>query len=144
MAVVSIFLVKCVLALALVVVTASEELLIFATYPDSGNFSYIELNCVYDMSSGPQFEGNRTKFQLNGTDIEEQIDEVEEFNGRVRFVLTPEKEGFFTCSLNGFFSNNSIGLAGMLIISAYVCRLVRFCVIYSSAQYELFWTVFDT
>lgn len=114
MAIVSILLVS-VLALvpAPVVVTESEELLILATYPDSDNFSYIELSCVHDMSSCPQFEGNKTKFQLNGTDIEKQIDEVEDFNSKVRFVLTPEREGFFTCSLNGFVSNNSIGLAGM-------------------------------
>ena len=54
-------------------------------------------------------------FQLNGTDIEEEIDSVEtvaDANSTVRFLLTQENEGFFTCSLNGLLSNNSIALAG--------------------------------
>ena len=110
----------------------SGEVVILATYPDSDNFSSIQLNCVYDMSSGPQSEGIGTKFQLNGTDIKEEIDEVEDFNGTVHFVLTPEKEGFFTCSLNGSLSINSIGLAGTCVPCL---KLVSFCVIHSSAQY---------
>ena len=120
MTLVSVLLVN-VLAIAPLVVAESGdlELLILATYPDSHNFSYIELSCVYDMPSGPQSEGIEAKFQLNGTDIKEEIDEVEYFtdsNGTVRFVFTQEKEGCFTCSVNGSFSNNSIGLAGTYIL----------------------------
>ena len=118
--------------LAPLVVTGSGEVVILATYPDSDNFSSIQLSCVYDMSSGPQSEGIGVKFQLNGTDIKEEIDEVEDFNGTVHFVLTPEKEGFFTCSLNGSLSINSIGLAGTCVPCF---KLVSFCVILSSAQY---------
>ena len=113
----------------------SGEVVILATYPDSDNFSSIQLSCVYDMSSGPQSEGIGAKFQLNGTDIKEEIDEVEDFtdiNGTVQFVLTQEKEGFFTCSLNGSLSINSIGLAGTCVPCL---KLVSFCVILSSAQY---------
>ena len=96
----------------------SGEVVIFATYPDSDNFSSIELSCIYNVSSGPLSEGIGAKFQLNETDIKEEMDEVEDFtdiNGTVHFVLTPEKEGFFTCSLNGSLSNNSIGLAGTCV-----------------------------
>lgn len=53
-------------------------------------------------------------FQLNGTDIEEEIDSVEnlaDINGTVRFILTQETEGFFTCSLDEN-ATNSVGLAG--------------------------------
>ena len=98
----------------------------------SDNFSSIQLSCVYDMSSGPQSEGIGAKFKLNGTDIKEEIDEVEDINGTVHFVLTPEKEGFFTCSLNGSLSINTIGLAGTCVPCL---KLVSFCVIHSSAQY---------
>ena len=135
MALVSILLlVTSVLALAPLVVAESGDLevVILATYPDSDNFSSIQLSCVYDMSSGPQSEGIGAKFQLNGTDIKEEIDEVEDINGTVHFVLTPEKEGFFTCSLNGSLSINSIGLAGTCVPCL---KLVSFCVILSSAQY---------
>ena len=118
--------------LAPLVVTESGEVVILATYPDSDNFSSIQLSCVYDMSSGPQSEGIGAKFQLNGTDIKEEIDEVTDINGTVHFVLTPEKEGFFTCSLNGSLSINSIGLAGTCVPCL---KLVSFCVILSSAQY---------
>ena len=135
MAVVRALLVTSVLALAPLVVAESGEVVILATYPDSDNFSSIRLSCVYDMSSGPQSEGIGAKFQLNGTDIKEEIDEVEDFtdiNGTVHFVLTQEKEGFFTCSLNGSLSINSIGLAGTCVPCL---KLVSFCVILSSAQY---------
>lgn len=116
MSLVSVLLVTSVLGLPPLVVAESGEVVILATYPDSGNFSSIELSCVYNMSSGPQSEGIGANFQLNGTNIKEEIDEVEDFtdiNGTVHFVLTQEKEGLFTCSLNGSLSNNSIGLAGI-------------------------------
>ena len=129
-------LVTSVLALAPLVVAESGEVVVLAIYPDSDNFSSIQLSCVYDMSSGHQSEGIGAKFQLNGTDIKEEIDEVEDFsdiNGTVHFVLTPEKEGFFTCSLNGSLSINSIGLAGTCVPCL---KLVSFCVmILSSALY---------
>ena len=116
MALVRALIVTSVLVLAPLVVAESGEVVILATYPDSDNFSSIQLSCVYDMSSGPQSEGIGAKFQLNGTDIKEEIDEVEDINGTVHFVLTPEKEGFFTCSLNGSLSINSIGLAGTCVL----------------------------
>ena len=132
MALVRALLVTSVLVLAPLVVAESGEVVILATYPDSDNFSSIQLSCVYDMSSGPQSEGIGAKFKLNGTDIKEEIDEVEDINGTVHFVLTPEKEGFFTCSLNGSLSINTIGLAGTCVPCL---KLVSFCVIHSSAQY---------
>ena len=100
---------------------ASGELEIVSTYPDSHNFSYIELVCVDDSepSNVSQSGVIGASFQLNGTDIEEEIDSVETVadanstNSTIRFLLTQEKEGFFTCSLNGSSSNNSIGLAGI-------------------------------
>ena len=142
MALVSVLLVN-VLAIAPLVVGESGdlELLILATYPDSHNFSSIELSCVYNMSSGPLTEGIGAKFQLNGRDIKEEIDEVEDFtniNGTVHFVLTQEKEGYFTCSLNGTLSNNSIGLAGtyiLYIIYMFEIGGISYCFIHSSAQY---------
>ena len=134
MALFSVLLVTSVLVLAPLVMAESGEVIILATYPDSDNFSSIQLSCVYDVSSGPQSEGIGAKFQLNGTDIKEEIDEVENFNGTVHFVLAPEKEGFFTCSLNGSLSVNSIGLAGTCVpCLKFIC--ISYCVILSSAQY---------
>lgn len=97
---------------------AMTRLEIVASHPDSDNFSYIELSCVYGMSGivHSQSQVIGAKFLLNGTDIKEEIDEVRDFsdsNGTVQFILTQEKEGFFTCSLNGYLSKNSIGLAGI-------------------------------
>ena len=69
MALVRALLVTSVLVLAPLVVAESGDVIILATYPDSDNFSFIELSCVYDMSSGPQSEGIGAKFQLNGTDF---------------------------------------------------------------------------
>ena len=109
----SIVLVLCALAVA---ITESRELvaIVVSTYPESDNFSYIELVCVYDSELYNESQSGAS-FQLNGTDIEKEIDTVEavtDANRTVRFLLTQEKEGFFTCSLNGSHSNNSIGLAG--------------------------------
>ena len=133
MALVSVLLVTNVLVLAPLVVAKSGDAVMLVTYPDSDNFSSIQLSCVYDMSSGPQTEGIGAKFQLNGTDIKEEIDEVEYFtyiNDTVHFILTPEKEGFFTCSLNGSLSINSIGLAGTCV----PCLKSVFHIVSSSAQ----------
>ena len=133
MALVSGLLVTSVLVLAPLARTESEELLIFAAYPDSDNFRSIKLSCVYDASIGLQSEGIGAKFLLNGTDIKKAIDEVEDFadiNGTVNFALTPEKEGFFTCCLNESLSINSIGLAGILLhkILGCVCIFVGVCI----------------
>ena len=103
---------------ALTVVTLSEsekrELKIVSSYPKSENLSYIELICVYE-SVVLKSEVIEAQFQLNGTDIKEEIDEVKTLagaNNTIHFLLTQDKEGFFTCSLNESVSNNSIGLAG--------------------------------
>lgn len=145
MALVNVLLVTSVLALAPLAGTESGELLILATYPDSDNFSSIELSCVYDMSIGLQSEGIGAKYLLNGTDINEKIEKVDDSNGTVNFVLTPEKEGFFTCCRNGSVSMNSIGLAGMYIafkiiscVHVYLCFFLlvhtRFQFLPSTAQ----------
>ena len=81
---------------------ADIELLIDSSYPIEGNYSYIELQCV-DNASHTAVAG--ASFQLNGTDIEQDISDS-------IFILTQEKEGFFTCSFNGSYSYNAIGLAG--------------------------------
>ena len=133
MALVSVLLVN-VLAIAPLVVAESGlgELLIHATYRDSHNFSSIELSCLY-ISSGLQPEGIGAIFLLNGTDIKEEIDGVEDINGTVHFVLTQKKEGFFTCncSVNGSPSNNSIGLAGTYVLCL---KLVLFHILSFTAQ----------
>ena len=81
--------------------------MVLHSYPEPGNYSFIELVCVVSDPSPSVVTGAR--FELNGTDTgdEETLD-----NGTVRLLLTQEKEGFFTCSNNGSVSNNSIGLAG--------------------------------
>ena len=117
MAPVSILLVMCVLVIAL---TECRQLVIVSAYPKRDNFSFIELVCVYDseLSNVSQSGVIGARFQLNGTDIEEEIDAVETVdNGTstVHFLMTQEKEGFFTCSLNRSLSNNSVGLAGKVL-----------------------------
>ena len=62
---------------------------------------------------------SEARFQLNGTDIEEDDKiAVTLSNGSLLLLLTQEKEGFFTCSYNMSTSANSIGLAGMSNIDA--------------------------
>jgi hypothetical protein len=114
MAPVHIVVVMCALVVAII---ESRELVLVSTYPDSDNFSYIELVCVYGsgQSNVTQSVVIGASFQLNGTDIEEEIDSVETLNNTVRFLLTQEKEGFFTCLLNGLRSSNFIVLAGIIL-----------------------------
>ena len=89
-----------VLCASVVVLTeANQTLLIQYNYPLAGNFSYIEFQCV-DNSSQTAVLG--ASFQLNGTTIAENSKQT----------LTQENEGFFTCSLDGLPSPNTIGLAG--------------------------------
>ena len=49
------------------------QLVVLATYPDSDNFSFIALSCVYklNMSSCPRSKAIGAIFYLNGTDIKE-------------------------------------------------------------------------
>ena len=73
------------------------------------NYSDIELICAFEDQSLP----DGPDFQLNGTDIKEEINVTYIANiNIVEFILTPEKEGFFTCSYNGTSSYNPVGLAG--------------------------------
>ena len=89
----------------------SRRLVLRHAYPENNNFSYIELTGLYE---NPELQSLvvGADFQLNGTDIEEELNVTDIGNGTIRFILAPEMEGFFTCSLNGTLSNNSIGLAG--------------------------------
>ena len=89
----------------------SRQLILRHAYPENNNFSYIELTCLYENPESHSLAVG-ADFQLNGTDIEEELNVTDIGNGTIRFILTPEKEGFVTCSLNGSLSNNSIGLAG--------------------------------
>ena len=121
MAAVTFFLVASVFAQVLVV---GSQLTILHSYPEPGNFSYVELVCVATGSSqlvndSIQFVNDSSqsssvvseaRFQLNGTDIGEDDENLE--NGTIRLLLTQEMEGFFTCSLNGSVSNTLVGLAG--------------------------------
>ena len=108
-----ILLVTCVLVLSTPSASAeSGQLILRHAYPENNtNFSYIELTCLYE-SPELQSLAVGADFQLNGTDIEEELNVIDIGNATIRFILTPEKEGFFTCSLNGSLSNNPIGLAG--------------------------------
>ena len=82
-------------------------------YPENTNLSYISLTCLREDPKSHSVEFIKgAHFQLNGTDIEEEFNVTDIGDSSVTFILTPEKEGFFTCSLNGLVSNNSIGLAG--------------------------------
>ena len=109
----------------------SEQLTILHSYPEPGNFSYVELVCVVNDSSQLVNDNSQlvndssqsssvvsgARFQLNGTDIEEDDEIVENLdNGTIQLLLTQEKEGFFTCSHNMSTSANSIGLAGLNIM----------------------------
>ena len=105
-------LVLCVLLVS--VGAESEQLTILHSYPEPGNFSYVALFCFtyYDW-----FLVREARFQLNGTDIGENDEIVENLNDiSIQLLLTQEKEGFFTCSYNESVSINSIGLAGMSIM----------------------------
>ena len=94
-----------VLCASVVVLTeANQTSLIQYNYPLADNFSYIELQCV-DNSSQTAVLG--ASFQLNGTTFADNSQQSEIF-----FTLTQENEGFFTCSLDGLSSNNTVGLAG--------------------------------
>ena len=122
-------LVLCVLLVS--VGAESEQLTILHSYPEPGNFSYVELVCVASDSSQLVNDSSQlvndssqassvvseARFQLNGTDIGEDDEIVENLdNGTIQLLLTQQKEGFFTCSHNEFMSTNSIGLAGMSIM----------------------------
>ena len=88
-----------------------RELSILHSYPEPGNYSYVELVClVIDSFPSPSVVIGAT-FELNGTDIRDK-GIVQTDNGTVQLLLTQEMEGFFTCSQNGSVSNNSVGLAG--------------------------------
>ena len=93
------------LCVSVVVLTETNQtFLIQYEYPLADNLSYIEFQCV-DNSSQTAVLG--ASFQLNGTTIAENSQQNEIF-----FTLTQENEGFFTCSLDGLSSTNTIGLAG--------------------------------
>ena len=102
----------CVLALVCSVRgSVLRELSILHSYPEPGNYSYVELVClVIDSFPSPSVVIGAT-FELNGTDIRDK-GIVQTDNGTVQLLLTQEMEGFFTCSKNGSVSNNSVGLAG--------------------------------
>ena len=117
-----------------------QQLTILHSYPEPGNFSYVELVCVANDSSQLVIDSSRLfndflasvcvvndshsssvvseiTFQLNGTDIGEGDEIVKNLdNGTIQLLLTQEKEGFFTCSHNESMSTNSIGLAGLNIV----------------------------
>ena len=129
-------LVLCVLLVS--VGAESGQLTTLHSYPEPGNYSYVELVCVVNDSSQLVNDSSQlvndssqsssgssqsssvvseTRFQLNGTEIGEDDEIVENLdNGTVQLLLTQEKEGFFTCSYNESMSTNSIGLAGMSIM----------------------------
>ena len=89
----------------------SGQLIVRHAYPETDtNFTYIELTCLYEDPES-RILAVGADFQLNGTDVEEELNVTDIGDGTIRFILTPENEGFFTCSLNGSLSNNSIGLA---------------------------------
>ena len=93
------------IALASLALTESDlVVLINSSYPVQGSYSYIELQCL-DNSSQTPLPG--ASFQLNGTDIAENVKETE-----LVFTLKQEDEGFFSCSYSGSVSINTIGLAG--------------------------------
>ena len=97
--------------------TVDHQQLILHSYPEPGNFSYVELVCVVNDSSQSSSVVSEARFQLNGTDIEEDDEIVATLgNGTILLLLTQEKEGFFTCSHNMSTSANSVGLAGMSIV----------------------------
>ena len=109
-----------------VAISESRELVVVSTYPHSDNFSYIELVCTYESELYNESQSGvvGASFQLNGTDIEEEIDSVEtltDANSTVRFLLTQQNEGFFTCSQNGSLSINSVGLAGKITRALVLC-----------------------
>ena len=111
----TLLLVLCVLLVS--VGAESGQLTILHSYPEPGNFSYVELVCVANDSSQSSSVVSGARFQLNGTDIEEDDEIVENLdNGTIQLLLTQEKEGFFTCSHNMSTSANSIGLAGLNIM----------------------------
>ena len=89
-------------SLSLVSLTLAELVITSNTIRE--NYNYIELQCVDNISQTPVVGAS---FQLNGTEIEQDAQ-----TSVYVFILTQEKEGFFTCSLNGSFSQNAIGLAG--------------------------------
>ena len=92
-----------------------RHLVLLHAYPDNNtNFSYTELSCLCE-NPASQSLAVEAHFQLNGADIEEEPSVTDIRDGTIHFILTPEKEGFFTCSLNGSLSNNSIGLAGISV-----------------------------
>ena len=115
-------LVLCVLLVS--VGAESGQLTILHSYPEPDNFSYAELVCVANDSSQLVNDSSQSssvvsgaRFQLNGTDIEEDDDIVENLDsGTIQLLLTQEKEGFFTCSYNESMSTNFIGLAGLSIM----------------------------
>ena len=90
--------------IALALTESDLALLINSSYPVEGNFSYVKLQCLIKSSQTPLLGAS---FQLNGTDIAENVKETEIF-----LTLKQEDEGFFSCSLADSFSLNSIGLAG--------------------------------
>ena len=93
----------------------SGHLVLLHAYPDNNtNFSKIELTCLCE-NPASQSLAVGAHFQLNGADIEEGRSVTDIRDGTIHFILTPCRKGrlnFFTYSLNGSLSNNSIGLAG--------------------------------
>ena len=99
--------------LALTVYMLTIPTMIFHSYPEPGNFSYVELVCV---ASGSQSSSvvSGARFQLDGNDIGDEMTETL-MNGSVRVLLTQEKEGYFSCTHDVLSkSSNSIGLAGII------------------------------
>lgn len=96
---------------------------IFVDFHDHG---YVELTCEYYVKLYIVYQSKiiGAKFQLNGTDINEAIDECEDWpdnNGTVSFLLTEEREGKFTCSYNGLFSKNTVTLPGIILNTTVQC-----------------------
>ena len=88
----------------------SGQLVLLHFYPETGNFSYVELVCVVSASGHSPTVVTEAKFQLNRTDYIGQEESLD--NGVIKLLLTQETEGYFTCSWNKSVSSNSVGLAG--------------------------------
>ena len=152
------------LFLGVVLAESRQQLTILHSYPEPDNYNYVELVCVVNDSSQLVNDSSQlaivssqlvndssqsssvvseARFQLNGTDIGEDDEIVENVGDKtIQLLLTQEKEGFFTCSYNESTSSNSIGLAGKIGVALFLGNIPPFTTLFPpqlSQEQSLLW-----
>ena len=82
------------------------------SYPDPGNFSYVNLTCTND--AGDSLHDREVVFSGDGKNITSRVLVVERGNSFVVFTFTPQQDGSYICESEGRKST-PVSLAGIIL-----------------------------